>query len=364
MKPRVSVVIPVRNGERTITRAIESALGQEFEGPIEVIVVDDGSTDRTCDVLARYASRIQVISQPHSGVSAARNAAVKASTADYIAFLDADDEWLPGKLARVVPLLDEAPDLVLVYHDAARVDPNGQIRELSIFADNYWALSFEELLNPKEYKGTIYPSIAVMRRAAFDACGGFNEQMIACEDHYLWIRAREDGEFRFLPEVLARKEEIEPNPAREQWYVDGSEALNQVTQERYGSRSSTDFLDRMLCWAGRKAYLRGDSRLAFRRYFAAARRNPVQVKIYILLVLALIPHRATAAIVAMIPGAIQKKLLLGIMRYVYSPYSRPRSKRIGSALRGGAATFDIRQTPSSTQRNRKIHTVLPRQNEE
>ena len=129
MKPRVSVVIPVRNGERTIARAIESALAQEFEGPIEVIAVNDGSTDHTCEVLASYANRIRSISLPPSGVSAARNAAVKAAAADYIAFLDADDEWLPEKLARIVPQLDEAPDAVLAYHDVVEIDVNGQIHQ-------------------------------------------------------------------------------------------------------------------------------------------------------------------------------------------------------------------------------------------
>jgi glycosyltransferase involved in cell wall biosynthesis len=307
MKPRVSVVIPVRNGERTIARAIESVLAQKFEGPIEIIAVNDGSTDHTCDVLARYASRIRIISLPPSGVSAARNAAVKASSADCIAFLDADDEWLPEKLARVVPLLDEASDVVLVYHDAAKVDLNGQVQERSIFDDNHSALSFEELLNPKEYKGTIYPSITVMRRVAFDACGGFNEQMTAAEDHYLWIRAREHGEFRFLPEVLTRRE-FEPDPAREQWYLDGSRALNQVVKERYGSRFSGDFLFGMLCWSAREAYLRGDRKTALRRYFAAARRKPVQA-FYLLLVQVLIPRTLIAAIATVMPSEIQRRLL-------------------------------------------------------
>jgi glycosyltransferase involved in cell wall biosynthesis len=307
MRPKVSVVIPVRNGERTIARAIESALAQEFEGPIEVIAVNDGSTDHTCDVLGGYANRIRIISLPPSGVSAARNAAVKASRGDYIAFLDADDEWLPEKLTCAVPLLDEASDVVLVYHDAAMVDLNGQIRERSIFDDNHLALSFEELLNPKEYKGTIYPSIVVMRRLAFDACGGFNEQMTACEDHYLWIRAREHGEFRFLHKVLTRREH-ELNPAREQWYLDGSGALNQVLKERYGSHFSGDFLYKMLCWSARQAYLRGDRKTFLRRSFAAARRKPVQT-IYLLLGLVLIPRRPIAAIATLMSHKIQRKPL-------------------------------------------------------
>jgi glycosyltransferase involved in cell wall biosynthesis len=316
MKPRVSVVIPVRNGERTIARAIESAFAQKFGGPIEIVVVNDGSTDHTSEVLACYASRIRIISLPPSGVSMARNAGVKASTGEYIAFLDADDEWLPDKLARVVPLLDEAPEAVLVYHNGAKVDLNGQIQEDSIFDDNHSAMSFEELLNPVEYKGTIYPSMVVMRRVAFDACGGFNEQMTACEDHYLWIRAREGGEFRFVPEVLARREYV-PSPAREQWYLEGTKALNQVVQERYGSRFRGDFIYGMLCWSGRSAYLRGSHKLAFRRYFAAASRKPVQVNIYKLLVLALIPRRVMAAIAAALPRKVQRTLRPEIMRYLF-----------------------------------------------
>ena len=307
MKPRVSVVIPVRNGERTIARAIESALAQKFEGPIEIVVVNDGSTDHTSEVLARYASRLRIINLPPSGVSMARNAGVKASAGDYIAFLDADDYWLPEKLARVVPFLDEAPGAVLIYHNGVWVDLNGQIAKYLILDDNHSALSFEELLNPLEYKGTIYPSLVVMRRVAFDAAGGFNEQMTACEDHYLWIRAREEGEFLFVPEILARREYV-PSLAREQWYLEGTKALNQVVQERYGSRFRGDFIYGMLCWSARSAYLRGNHKVAFRRYFDAARRKPVQMNIYILLLRALIPRGVLAALAAALPKKVQRRL--------------------------------------------------------
>ena len=177
-----------------------------------------------------------------------------------------------------------------------------------LYDDNYSPPSFEELLNGVGHKCPIFPSTVVMRRVAFDACGGFNEQMTACEDAYLWIRAREHGEFRFLPEVLTRRE-FGPSPAREQWYVDGARALNEAAHERYGSRFSGDSLYWMLRWSAWSAYWRGDRKTALRRYLAAARRKPVRAKIYLLMVLALVPRRIIAAIATVMPREIEKKLM-------------------------------------------------------
>src|ERR1700736_4120167 len=98
VKPKVSVIIPVRNGADTIARAIDSALAQDYEGSFEVVVANDGSTDRTAEILSGYGDRIKVATLEPSGVSAARNAAVNVARGEYIAFLDADDDWLPGKL--------------------------------------------------------------------------------------------------------------------------------------------------------------------------------------------------------------------------------------------------------------------------
>src|SRR6266849_4364482 len=102
---QVSAILPVFNGESTIAAAIDSALNQNFDAT-EVIVVNDGSTDGTALVLRSYGSKIRVIEQSNRGVSAARNAGAAIARGEYLAFLDDDDEWLPGKLAKVVLALD------------------------------------------------------------------------------------------------------------------------------------------------------------------------------------------------------------------------------------------------------------------
>src|SRR6266436_6194789 len=103
--PRISVIVPVYNSESTIPRALASVFAQSYSD-YEVIVVDDGSTDSTLAVVAGYRDRVHVIGGLNRGPSAARNTGVRASTGEYIAFLDVDDEWTPEKLARCVPLLD------------------------------------------------------------------------------------------------------------------------------------------------------------------------------------------------------------------------------------------------------------------
>ncbi|MGB6552184.1 MAG: glycosyltransferase family 2 protein, partial [Candidatus Binataceae bacterium] len=126
MNPIVSVIIPVRNGERTLVRAIESALAQTYAGQFEILVVDDDSTDGTAQILERFGGRIQIASHPGPcGVSSATNAGVKASHGRYLAFLHADDEWMPEKLAHVIPRIEADPQTVLIYHDAELVDTRG-----------------------------------------------------------------------------------------------------------------------------------------------------------------------------------------------------------------------------------------------
>src|SRR5579859_7632126 len=115
---RVSVVIPVFNNAPTIERAVASVLAQCFDGEVEVIVVNDGSTDGSTDILRGFGDRIHVIEQANRGAAAARNAGVAVATGEYVAFLDADDEWLPQKLAKTVPVLEGSPAVVLVFSDA------------------------------------------------------------------------------------------------------------------------------------------------------------------------------------------------------------------------------------------------------
>jgi glycosyltransferase involved in cell wall biosynthesis len=125
--PVVSVVIPTYNRAHCLPRAIESVLSQSYDR-MEIIVVNDGSTDDTQSVLAEYGNRLHVISQPNAGVSAARNAGVLASRGEIVTFLDSDDEWMSSKVERQVLLLESAGpstpccfcNMVLNYADGRR----------------------------------------------------------------------------------------------------------------------------------------------------------------------------------------------------------------------------------------------------
>ncbi|MGH7747450.1 MAG: glycosyltransferase family 2 protein, partial [Candidatus Dormibacteria bacterium] len=115
-EPTVSVVIPVYNAARFVTEAVDSVLAQTSP-PLEIIVVDDGSTDETRARLAPYRGRIQYVLQPNSGTSRARNRALQAACGTLIAFLDADDRWLPEKLAKQLTCLAANPGVDLVHSD-------------------------------------------------------------------------------------------------------------------------------------------------------------------------------------------------------------------------------------------------------
>lgn len=197
--PRVAVVIPVYNGEQTIAAAIESALAQTFHD-IEIIVVDDGSTDATASILDRFSSRITIVKQSNLGFCGARNAGIARSRGEYIALLDADDTWTPDKLQKSIAMLDASPQAVLVYTGVVNQDTAGRDLGTSpIDASTAHAPTLDEMLNRL---WPIMPSTVVMRRDAYEKCGRFIEGF--SEDLDFWIRIREQGEFRYLPEKLTR----------------------------------------------------------------------------------------------------------------------------------------------------------------
>jgi len=124
----VSVIIPAYNGAAFLPEAIDSVLAQDYE-PLEILVVDDGSTDDTHDVLRPYAPRIRYFYQENRGPSAARNLGIERARGDLIAFLDADDRWLPGKLAAQVAALGTQSAAALVHTDVLFWDPTRGSRE-------------------------------------------------------------------------------------------------------------------------------------------------------------------------------------------------------------------------------------------
>jgi glycosyltransferase involved in cell wall biosynthesis len=289
------VIIPVFNGEATIAAALDSALAQQFEGGFEVIVADDASTDSTRKILRGYGDQIVLLERHHEGASAARNAAVEVSSGDYLAFLDADDTWMPRKLARSTEALDAHPECVLVYNDQAEADVAGKLINPSMFPSGHRPPALDDLLSLKHEYFSIVSSAVVMRRSTYQACGGFDERLLSCNDTYLWILAREHGPFFYLDEPLGVRRGG-PSVAREHWYVRGGPEFNRAVRARYGARYRGDLWHVNLMTAAANAMQRHDRALARQRYFEAIRHSPLRLKTYARLLLTFAPFSiATAA---------------------------------------------------------------------
>jgi glycosyltransferase involved in cell wall biosynthesis len=195
---RVSVVIPVYNQERYVGAAIESALAQTYRGH-EVVVVDDGSTDRTPSVLASFGARIRAIEQPNAGFAAALNRGIAQSHGEYVAWLSSDDLFLPTKLARQVAYLDAHPDVDLVYTDFYEIDPAGQVLRA---VRSPWYPDRRRFAREMLRNNFVNGSSVLMRRAAFDAVGGFPIWPRFQADGIMWFAMLARGAFGHVPELL------------------------------------------------------------------------------------------------------------------------------------------------------------------
>jgi glycosyltransferase involved in cell wall biosynthesis len=180
----VSVIIPAYNVEAYIAQSIESVLRQTHED-FELIVVDDGSTDRTAELVSACRdSRLRLISQPNAGSAAARNRGLEAASGTYVAFLDGDDLWLPHKLATQVAWLDGHPETDLVYGASRIIESDGRDAGRSLIR-HPGAASFSRMLVEDTIANC---SSQMLRREAVERAGWFDTQLPASVDHDLWLR--------------------------------------------------------------------------------------------------------------------------------------------------------------------------------
>jgi GT2 family glycosyltransferase/glycosyltransferase involved in cell wall biosynthesis len=196
----VSVAIACHNNAAFLARAIESALSQD-PAPHEVVVCDDGSTDDTAAILAGFGSAVHVVRHTtNRGEAAAKNAAVRATTTPFVALLDADDEFLPGRLAAVAELLAASPDLDLVTTDAYLVHQGRILGRW--YAPNYPFATHNQRAAILD-RNFIFGQV-VMRREAFLSVGGFDERVSYATDWDCWIRMIYAGaRVGYVPEPLA-----------------------------------------------------------------------------------------------------------------------------------------------------------------
>lgn len=200
--PRVSVIIPTYNRAGMVPLAIESALAQEYPD-LEVLVVDDGSTDATADVVRRFP--VRYVRQANRGIASARNRGLHLATGDLVAFLDSDDLYLAGRLRDQVPYFLRWPETVLVYSwfsirdQGGRVCPGRRCRLSGSIG--------RELLG-KSMEGPLATATVMVRRDAVLVIGGFDEDFQLAEDTDLWCRLARTGSVGLVPKVVA---EIRPH---------------------------------------------------------------------------------------------------------------------------------------------------------
>jgi glycosyltransferase involved in cell wall biosynthesis len=207
-RPRCSIIIPAYNAAPYLAEAIDSALAQTYE-PLEVVVVDDGSTDGTPAVLAAYGERIVAVHKVNGGCASARNAGLEVATGDIVGFLDADDTFVPTRMERCVDLLVADPSISMVTTDATMVDGH-QRTEKRWYGD----FTRPEFPPPDDQLATltrwnfVYVS-AVLWRRVFDELGPFDDTLRRSEDYEMWLRMQVAGHrFALIREPLAESRRL------------------------------------------------------------------------------------------------------------------------------------------------------------
>jgi glycosyltransferase involved in cell wall biosynthesis len=207
LAPLVSAIMPVYNGERFLAQALDSALAQTMRN-LEIVVVDDGSTDGSGALADLYASRhpgiVRVHHQLNRGLCHARNAAMAMARGAYFALLDADDVWLPHHLEESVAVLRDRRGVALVHADIERIDVDGNsLGRATRYWDSLHADAFRVLFLRHEH---VCCPTAVFRREAIERIGNFDPQFnrMGCEDRDLWLRIAVIADIAYVGNVHAR----------------------------------------------------------------------------------------------------------------------------------------------------------------
>lgn len=198
--PKVSVIIPAYNSARFIRKTIQSVVDQTYPN-VEIVCIDDGSTDGTRREVTENFPSVVYIHQQNRGVAAARNLGIAKSTGEYVAFLDSDDLWLPEKLAAQMNLVRQDPNVKIV-HTNIKLDTNGVITDSPYPTDHQSGKMFDNLLLQK---GSIVCSTLLVKRECLDKVGVFDETLRTSEDVHLFLRLAYHYDFHFLNRPLAIK---------------------------------------------------------------------------------------------------------------------------------------------------------------
>ncbi len=292
--PLVSVVIPTYNCEPYVAQTIGSVLAQVHR-PLEVIVVDDGSTDRTAAIAEAFGDPVRVIRQPNRRVSAARNRGFEASSGEFVCFMDHDDHWFPWKLDRQVEAFAAHPDVgVVATNFMLWRQVEGRFPDPSTFD----AGDEGDSSHDPEFSGWVYhqflldcwalTSTVMMRRTVFADSGGFDEALPFSEDWDLWLRLSREHRFMLLrrASTLYRQHAAQGNLVLRD--VDYRTRLLEAAAQRWGLASRdgrhvpADVFQRHIAWChmqfGLHHLKHGSTRMARAAFLRAWRHHPAHWK--------------------------------------------------------------------------------------
>jgi glycosyltransferase involved in cell wall biosynthesis len=258
--PTVSVIIPTFNRAAFICEAIESVLSQSYSA-VELIVIDDGSTDNTAALLKPYIERCQIIYryQENQRQSVARNHGLSIASGDYCCFLDSDNRWLPGKLKIQVDYLASHSEVDIVYGDNQLIDESGVVTSKQ---------------NMRRHSGLIYPfmlkdncvsmNTVMARMKCFKEQGGFDPEFKVADDYELWLRMSAHYRFAYLPQFFAQyrvmDEQISSN--KERRYSSNERALQkffQLNPQLVSARKKRMYMAHFYCRWARLRMAKGDN---------------------------------------------------------------------------------------------------------
>jgi glycosyltransferase involved in cell wall biosynthesis len=196
---KISIIIPTFNRIEFLQKALDSVMMQTYQ-PLEVIVVDDGSTDDTQSILHAHYPNIKYHYQKNQGVSSARNSGLKIATGDWIALLDSDDQWLPEKLKKQMQALCDYPDLKICHTEEIWIRNEVRVNPMKKHAKKGGNI-FRHCLA----LCVISPSSVIIHRSVFEDIGNFDESYPACEDYEMWLRMTAKYPVLFIKEPLIKK---------------------------------------------------------------------------------------------------------------------------------------------------------------
>jgi glycosyltransferase involved in cell wall biosynthesis len=205
MQSKVSIIMPVLNGERYLTEALESILAQTY-GNYELVAVDDGSTDSTAELLHRYADRLELRYVHHParmGIAASVNDGLRHASGDFITFLDHDDAWFPHFLQTQASYLDRHPEVGMVHSDFQTIDSAGAVIEESVARCRGRKRPSGHVLPQLLMDSFIVANSVLIRKECFNRLGGFDETL-RWGDYHMWLRIAHHYKIDYVPEVLTK----------------------------------------------------------------------------------------------------------------------------------------------------------------